>query len=201
MYTSDIENRQHWSLLEHRRIGVGKLPMSMLSKIVVLLRSTNFHRHHGGWLPRNLTVFLAVFLGAVSWKLSLTIPLSCESSKCRVIWSRVNARRHRPPPPARPLPHSHDSVSTTVQLCGADFARRACFWADVADHVRPSTRTSRASRGDDLNRPVLRPTICRLLPMWWLTSRKWSFCRFAKNFSLNMLNSSWISFAFSCQGC
>jgi len=32
MYASDIENRQHWSLLEHR-IGVGKSPMSMLSKI------------------------------------------------------------------------------------------------------------------------------------------------------------------------
>jgi len=30
MYTSDIENRQHRSLLEHRRIGVGKAPMSML---------------------------------------------------------------------------------------------------------------------------------------------------------------------------
>jgi len=27
------------------------------------------------------------------------LPPSCESSKCRVIWSRVNARRHRPPPP------------------------------------------------------------------------------------------------------
>jgi len=30
MYTSDTENRQHWSLLEHRRIGIGKSPMSML---------------------------------------------------------------------------------------------------------------------------------------------------------------------------
>jgi len=30
MYTSDIENRRHRSLLEHRRIGVGKSPMSML---------------------------------------------------------------------------------------------------------------------------------------------------------------------------
>jgi len=30
MYTSDIENRRHRSLLEHRRIGVGKLPISML---------------------------------------------------------------------------------------------------------------------------------------------------------------------------
>ena len=30
MYTSDIEIRQHRSLLEHRRIGVGKAPMSML---------------------------------------------------------------------------------------------------------------------------------------------------------------------------
>jgi len=28
-------------------------------KIVVLLQSPNFHRHRGGWLPRNLTVFLA----------------------------------------------------------------------------------------------------------------------------------------------
>ena len=26
MYTSDIENRQHRSLLEHRRIGIGKPP-------------------------------------------------------------------------------------------------------------------------------------------------------------------------------
>jgi len=30
MYTSDIENRRHRSLLEDRRIGVGKSPMSML---------------------------------------------------------------------------------------------------------------------------------------------------------------------------
>jgi len=54
MYTSDIENWQHRSLLKHRQIGVGKSPMSMLSKIVVLLRSPKFHRHGGGWLPRNL---------------------------------------------------------------------------------------------------------------------------------------------------
>ena len=70
-----------------------------------------------------------------------------------------------PSSPARPLPHSRDSVSVTVQLCGADFARCASFSAGVADHVRPSTRTSRAGRGVDLNPPVLRPTICRLLPM------------------------------------
>jgi len=30
MYTSDIENRRHRSLLGHRRIGVGKSPVSML---------------------------------------------------------------------------------------------------------------------------------------------------------------------------
>jgi len=30
MYTSDIENRRHRSLLEHRRIGVGKSPMSVV---------------------------------------------------------------------------------------------------------------------------------------------------------------------------
>ena len=30
MYTSDIKNRRHPSLLEHWRIGVGKSPMSML---------------------------------------------------------------------------------------------------------------------------------------------------------------------------
>ena len=33
IYTSDIENRRHQSLLEHRRIGVGKSPMSMLQKL------------------------------------------------------------------------------------------------------------------------------------------------------------------------
>jgi len=54
MYTSDIENRQHRSLLEHRWIGVSKSPMSMLSKIVVLLQPRNFRRRHGGWLPSNL---------------------------------------------------------------------------------------------------------------------------------------------------
>jgi len=66
MYTLDIENQQHRSLLEHQRIGVGKSPMSMLSKIVVLLQPLNFHLHHGGWLPSNLTVLSVVFLGAVS---------------------------------------------------------------------------------------------------------------------------------------
>jgi len=33
MYTSDIKNRRHRSLLEHRRIGVGKSPMLMLQKM------------------------------------------------------------------------------------------------------------------------------------------------------------------------
>jgi len=59
------------------------------------------------------------------------------------------------PRPARPLSHSRDSVSTTVQLCGADFARRTCFWTGVVDHVRPCPRPNRAGRGD-LNRLVLR---------------------------------------------
>ena len=63
-------------------------------KIVVLLRSPNFHRHCGDWLPRNLTVFLA----AMFLENCPSLLPSCESSKCRVIWSRVNARRHRPPP-------------------------------------------------------------------------------------------------------
>jgi len=63
-------------------------------KIVVLLRSPNFHRHCGDWLPRNLTVFLA----ALFLENCPSLLPSCESSKCRVIWSRVNARWHRPPP-------------------------------------------------------------------------------------------------------
>jgi len=50
MYTSDIENRQHRILLERRQIGISKSPMSMLSKIIVLLRPPNFHCHYGGWL-------------------------------------------------------------------------------------------------------------------------------------------------------
>jgi len=79
LYTSDIKNRQHRSLLEHWRIGVGRPPMSMLSKIVVLLRPPNFNRHRSGQLPLNLTMFSAVFLGAVSWKLSLTILRTCDS--------------------------------------------------------------------------------------------------------------------------
>jgi len=62
-------------------IGIRKLPMSMLSKTVVLLRPPNFHHHRGGWLPSNLTVFSAAFLCAVSWKLSLTILLSSESHR------------------------------------------------------------------------------------------------------------------------
>jgi len=33
MYTLDIENRQHHSLLEHQQIGVCKLPISMVSAI------------------------------------------------------------------------------------------------------------------------------------------------------------------------
>jgi len=32
MYTSDIENWEHWSLLEHRQIGVGKSPMLCCQK-------------------------------------------------------------------------------------------------------------------------------------------------------------------------
>jgi len=65
------------------------------------------------------------------------------------------------PHPACPLPHSRDSISTTVQLCGADFARRTCFGAGVVDHVRPWPWPNRAGRGD-LNRPVSRPD-CHVL--------------------------------------
>ena len=57
IYTSDIENQQHRSLLEHRQIGVSKSPMLMLSKIVVLLRPPNFRRYRGGWQLSNLSVF------------------------------------------------------------------------------------------------------------------------------------------------
>jgi len=64
--------------------------------------------------------------------------------------------------PRASLPHSRHSVSTTVQLFGADFARRTCFWAGIVDHVRPNPRPSRACRGD-LNQPVLPPG-CRLPP-------------------------------------
>jgi len=72
----------------------------------------------------------------------------------------MHAESVTPPalPPARPLPNSRDSVSTTVQLCGADFARRTCFCAGVVNHVRPSPRPNHAGRGD-LNRPVLRSTM------------------------------------------
>ena len=58
--------------------------------------------------------------------------------------------------PRASLPHSRHSVSTTVQLFGADFARRTCFWAGIVDHVRPNPRPNSACRGN-LNQPVLSP--------------------------------------------
>jgi len=86
-------------------------------------------------------------------------PENCPSLFC---WAQrvIEIRRHLiprectttlPSSPMHLLPHSHDSVSTTVQLCGADFARRTCFWAGVVDHMHPSPPTNRAGRGD-LNR-------------------------------------------------
>jgi len=77
MYTSDIKNRQHRSLLEHRWIGIGKSLMSMLSKIVVSLRPPNFHCHCSGWLPSNLTMSSVVFLGP--------LPENCPSLFCRAV--------------------------------------------------------------------------------------------------------------------
>jgi len=114
MYTSewsDIENRQHWSLLEHQRIGVGKSTMSILSKIVVVLWPPTFHCHRSGWLPSNLTVLSVVFLGAVSWKLPLTIPPSCDShlnaASFDPAWMHGDTALSPPLAPASPLFTDH----------------------------------------------------------------------------------------------
>jgi len=40
MYTSDIKNRQHRSMLERQQIGIGKSPMLMLKKMDEFLFST-----------------------------------------------------------------------------------------------------------------------------------------------------------------
>ena len=51
-----------------------------------------------------------------------SLPPSCESSKCRVIWSRVNARRHRPPPPRVRFPtHAIRSEWPAVQIALISF--------------------------------------------------------------------------------
>ena len=56
---------------------------------------------------RCFTVFLAVFLGTVSWKLPHTIPQSSDNhlnaASFDPAW--MLSRRHRPPSPTCPLPH------------------------------------------------------------------------------------------------
>jgi len=102
----------------------------------------------------------------------MLFPENCSSVFCRAscINNHLNATSLDPvwnvnayqvgdtarPPSACPLLHSRDSVGTTVQLCGADFASHTCFWAGIVDHVHLSPRLNQAGRGD-LNRPVLRP--------------------------------------------
>jgi len=70
----------------------------------------------------------------------------------------VNARRvgdTARSPPARPLPHSRDSVSTTVQLCDADFAGRTCIMAPAyvlfygLSHSVPVNVASRSTPGGE----------------------------------------------------
>jgi len=97
-------------------IGVGKPPMSMLSKIVVLLRPRNFHCHRSGRLPLNLTMFSAVFLGAVSWKLSLTILCSCDSHLNVASFDPAWTHGDTALLPRASLPHSRDSVSRSARL-------------------------------------------------------------------------------------
>ena len=80
-------------------------------KTLVLLRTSNFHHHRDGCLPAPswyFTVFLAVFLGAVSWKLPLTILHSSNShlnaASFDPVWMQVGDTAQ--PPPTRPHPHS-----------------------------------------------------------------------------------------------
>jgi len=162
--------------------------------------------HRANTATAVLAVFSAVFLGAVSLKLpSVFRRAACSDSHLNVmsfarVWN-MNARRvgntARSPRPARPLPHSCDSVSTTVQLCGADFARRTCFWAGVVNHVPPCPRPNRAGRGD-LNRPVLWPdyVVCPRRCDDWRHSSGPSV-GLPRTSGLNMLNSSSISSAVS----
>ena len=98
----------------------------------MLLRPSKFHRHRGGWLPSNQHHHRGVLqcsqrsFWALFPKKSQNCPSrlqSRESSKCHVIWSRVNVAgarerttvsrscRHRPPSPVRrPLPHSQTTI-------------------------------------------------------------------------------------------
>jgi len=91
-------------------------------------------------------------------------------------------------PPALPhrasLPHSRHSVSTMVQLCGADFTHRTCFSAGVVDHVRPSPRPNGPNvlaAAISTNRSY-HQAICHLPPADAMTDV--TKCRFAENFGL-----------------
>ena len=101
-----------------------------------MLRPSNFHRHHGGWLPPNQHRHCGVLQCSRRsfWALfpenspSVFHRAACSDSHLNAAFRWLHAsRRHRPPSPTRPLPNSRDSVGTTVQLCGADFTRRTCF--------------------------------------------------------------------------
>ena len=136
--------------------------------MIVLLRPSKFHHHRSGWLPPNQHRHCGLS-GHCLLRLSIpqcSMQWSSNAASFDPVWN-VNARRVGDtacPPPVGPLPNSRDSVSTTVQLRGADFARHTCFCAGVVDHVRPSPQPNRAGRGD-LNTPVLTyGRLCHLPP-------------------------------------
>jgi len=83
--------------------------------------------------PRCFTVLSAAFLGAVFWKLHLTIP---GDSQCRVIWSRMNAVHSRERTLLPPARSSHCSIKLLRPMwriygslrCEVKFSSRRCEW-------------------------------------------------------------------------
>jgi len=156
MYTSDIENRRHRSLLEHRRIGICKSPMFMLQKIefarggvcggrkMTAVNSnvkTRFFLKTG--CRQQLTRQLITFRVQV---IASTFPHSPHTSAanftemwiCLQPWHKANVYTVTRSPGRPPASSSSAAALERMRPVASDHRGRSAGWMDMV--MRPSQR-------------------------------------------------------------
>jgi len=136
------------------------------------------------------------------WSFWVLFPENCPSLFCRVashlnvdsVWMHSDIALLPPRESTSPLARfgRHDGPVMRRSLCSSHLLRSGC-------HRSRGSKSSAQPGWPRLSQPTghMADYITCLPQMQWLTSLKWSFCWFAENFGLNMLNSSLISSAFS----